>query len=49
VADTIGKILDVYVEHRHEDERFLETYRRVGIEPFKQRVYNSAVVQTEGA
>ena len=49
VADTIGKILDVYVEHRHEDERFLETYRRVGLEPFKQRVYNSAVVQTEGA
>jgi len=49
VADTIGKILDVYVEHRHEDERFLETYRRVGIEPFKQRVYNSAAVQMEGA
>jgi len=41
VADTIGKILDVYVEHRHDDERFLETYRRVGIEPFKQRVYNN--------
>ncbi len=49
VADTIGKILEVYVEHRHEDERFLETYRRLGIEPFKQRVYNSAAVQTEGA
>jgi sulfite reductase (NADPH) hemoprotein beta-component len=49
VADTIGKILEVYVEHRHADERFLETYRRVGIEPFKQRVYNSAVAQTEGA
>jgi len=42
VADTIGKILDVYVQHRHEDERFLETYRRVGIEPFKQRVYNNS-------
>ncbi len=48
VADTIGRILDVYVEQRHEDERFLETYRRVGIEPFKQRVYNGSARQTEG-
>ncbi len=48
VADTIGRILDVYVEQRHEDERFLETYRRVGIEPFKQRVYNGSAGQAEG-
>ena len=39
VADTIGKILDVYVELRLGDESFLSTYRRVGIEPFKARVY----------
>lgn len=42
VADTIGKILDVYVENRREDERFLDTYRRIGIEPFKVRVYKQA-------
>ena len=48
VADTIGKILDVYVEKRHEDERFLETYRRIGIEPFKQRVYNGSAVLADG-
>lgn len=41
VADVIGKILDVYVEHREETEAFLETYRRVGIKPFKERVYAS--------
>jgi sulfite reductase (NADPH) hemoprotein beta-component len=39
VADTIGRILEVYVENRHEDERFLDTYRRIGIDLFKERVY----------
>jgi len=41
VADVIGKLLDVYVQLRKEDERFLETYRRVGIKPFKENVYAS--------
>ncbi len=40
VADVIGQILDVYVEEREGEERFLETYRRIGIKPFQQRVYN---------
>jgi len=39
VADTIGKILDVYLEQRIENERFLDTYRRIGMESFKKRVY----------
>ena len=39
VADVIGKLLDVYVEQRQEGERFLDTFRRVGITPFKDRVY----------
>ena len=39
MADTIGKILDVYVEQRVEEETFLDTYRRIGIEQFKDRVY----------
>jgi sulfite reductase (NADPH) hemoprotein beta-component len=41
VANVIAKLLDVYVEQRQEDEQFLETYRRVGITPFKERVYAS--------
>lgn len=40
VADTIGRILEVYVEYRQEEERFLDTYRRIGIGPFKERVYS---------
>ncbi len=39
VADTIEKILQVYVEQRIEAERFLDTYKRIGIGPFKERVY----------
>jgi len=39
VADTIARILDVYVELRAEEERFIDTVWRVGIEPFKERVY----------
>jgi len=41
VADVIGKLLDVYVEQRQEQERFLDTYRRVGMSPFKERAYAS--------
>lgn len=41
VADVIGKLLDVYVEQREETEPFLETYRRIGITPFKESVYAS--------
>src|SRR5690606_15170984 len=33
VPDVIEKILDVYVENRIEDESFLNTYRRIGLEP----------------
>jgi sulfite reductase (NADPH) hemoprotein beta-component len=47
VADTIGRILEVYVEQRVEEERFLDTYRRIGLEPFKQRVYNAGETEEE--
>jgi sulfite reductase (NADPH) hemoprotein beta-component len=39
VADVIGSILEVFAEHRHEDERFVDTYRRIGMPPFKERIY----------
>ena len=40
VANTIARILDVYVEQRQSaEESFLQTVRRLGIEPFKERVY----------
>jgi sulfite reductase (NADPH) hemoprotein beta-component len=42
VAETIARILDVYLAHREDGEEFLETYRRIGIDPFKARVYAAA-------
>ncbi|MEH6472820.1 MAG: nitrite/sulfite reductase [Halopseudomonas sp.] len=39
VADTLEKILAVFVEIRQEGERFIDTVRRVGNKPFKERVY----------
>jgi len=42
VADTIAKLLDVYLEERQDEhERFLDTVRRIGIEPFQERVYET--------
>ena len=39
MPDVIERILDVYVEARHAEEVFIDTVRRIGIEPFKHRVY----------
>lgn len=36
------KIIDVFVEKRVDGERFSETYNRVGIDPFKEKVYAKA-------
>jgi sulfite reductase (NADPH) hemoprotein beta-component len=39
VPGAIRKIVGTYLGVRQGNERFLDTYRRVGIEPFKQAVY----------
>ena len=39
IAPAIDTILKVYIEQRLEEESFLETVNRVGIEPFKAKVY----------
>jgi sulfite reductase (NADPH) hemoprotein beta-component len=39
VAEAIGDILEVYLAYRDEGEKFVETVHRVGITPFKERVY----------
>ncbi len=42
MPDVMEKILDTFVSLRAEEESFLDTYRRVGIDPFKERVYAEA-------
>ena len=39
VADAVSDIMKVYVDERSDGERLIDTYRRVGIEPFKNYVY----------
>ncbi len=39
MPDVVEKIIKVYLEHRHLDERFLDTLDRIGVDPFKNRVY----------
>ncbi len=39
VPDVIEKILGVYVDRRFEGEPFVQTVRRIGVDPFKERVY----------
>jgi sulfite reductase (NADPH) hemoprotein beta-component len=42
VADTIARLLEVYVRERQGDhERFVDAVRRIGIEPFQERVYET--------
>ncbi|MDA9003961.1 nitrite/sulfite reductase [bacterium] len=39
IPDVIDKIVDVFVKKRIEGEPFIDTYRRIGIAPFKETVY----------
>ncbi len=42
VAEVIERILNVYLAEREEGERFIDTFRRLGMAPFKARVYAPA-------
>ncbi|MFN2328898.1 MAG: nitrite/sulfite reductase [Chromatocurvus sp.] len=42
MPDVIEQILSVYVAERLEEETFLQAFRRIGIQPFKDRVYARA-------
>lgn len=42
VPDVIANILETFAQNRQCDEPFLDTYRRIGMQPFKERVYASA-------
>jgi len=39
VVDAIERVTDRYLSLREADERFLDTYRRVGMQPFKEAIY----------
>ena len=41
VAETVEQILAVYLAHRDDQESFVDTLDRIGIEPFQERVYDA--------
>ncbi|MCL6414591.1 nitrite/sulfite reductase [Aestuariirhabdus sp. Z084] len=42
IPDVIEKLISVYTERREGNERFIDTFNRIGIEPFKERAYAKA-------
>ena len=39
VIEAVETVTDVYLAQREEGERFLDTYRRIGMTPFKEALY----------
>jgi len=39
IADAVERVVNLYLHERRPGERFLDTYRRIGMEPFKNVAY----------
>ena len=39
IVDAVETVTELYLSRREGDERFLDTYRRLGMEPFKEALY----------
>ena len=39
VVDAVETIVDTYLAVRRDDEKFIDTHRRVGNAPFKEKLY----------
>jgi len=39
IVDAVERATDLYLQVREDGERFIDTYRRVGFEPFKEAIY----------
>ena len=43
MPEVIARLLEVYVRERHDDEQFIDSVDRLGIEPFKAHVYATPI------
>ena len=41
IPDVMSNIINTYVEHRAEDESFIQAYKRLGVAPFKEAAYKN--------
>ena len=39
IVDAVETLVETYLDQRQTGERFIDTYRRVGMAPFKERLY----------
>jgi len=49
IPDVITSLINTYVEQRTNDEPFIQTYRRLGVAPFKEAAYKSNGKHPKGA
>ncbi len=42
IPDVMEKLIGVFEQRRENEERFVDTYRRIGMEPFKEALYGKA-------
>ncbi|NNC37645.1 MAG: nitrite/sulfite reductase [Acidimicrobiales bacterium] len=42
LIDAIERVVDLYLNNRNDNERFVDTYRRIGMGPFKEVLYDAA-------
>ncbi|WP_418648057.1 nitrite/sulfite reductase [Thauera butanivorans] len=47
MPDVITSLINNFIDNRHEDERFIDTVRRIGIDSFKTRVYAERAARLE--
>jgi sulfite reductase (NADPH) hemoprotein beta-component len=39
VVDAVENIVNVFIDNRKSEEKFTDVFKRIGIEPFKEKVY----------
>ncbi len=49
MPEVIGRLLQVYIRERIEEERFIDTVNRIGIDPFKAHVYATPIEEVASA
>ncbi|MGH8435696.1 MAG: nitrite/sulfite reductase [Pseudomonas sp.] len=42
IPEVIERLVETYIDYRESEELFVETVQRIGLEPFKERVYHKA-------
>ena len=39
IVEAVDSLVNTYLDQRGDGERFVDTYRRIGAQPFKESVY----------